>query len=209
MKAKNTARTAEIIRTTAETDIRLYLEIDGGDAVAGSGPDDFEMHSVDGFMDHMLALFARHGLFNLEVICKGDTHVDFHHSAEDIGICLGEAFREALGDFRGIKRYGTAYVPMDESLARVCLDISGRPNLSYSVPLADRRVNTFECDLAEDFFKAFCDHCGATVHIDLLRGRNSHHSLEAVFKAFGRALSEACEINERAKNSIPSTKGVL
>ena len=197
-------RKANVSRATKETDIRLDLAIDGD---AGSG--DGAIQTGDGFMDHMLTLFARHGLFNLSVACKGDTHVDFHHSAEDIGICLGAAFRQALGDFRGIRRYGSAYVPMDESLARVCLDISGRPNLVYNVPLTDRKINNFECDLAEDFFKAFCDHCGATVHVDLIRGRNSHHSLEAVFKAFGRAMSEACEINARAANSLPSTKGVI
>ncbi|MCL2182219.1 MAG: imidazoleglycerol-phosphate dehydratase HisB [Chitinispirillia bacterium] len=196
-------REANVVRTTKETDISLDLTIDGDAAV------DNNIQSGNGFMDHMLALFARHGLFNLSLACNGDTHVDFHHSAEDIGICLGQAFREALGDMRGIRRYGSAHVPMDESLARVCLDISGRPNLIYSVPLTDRRINDFECDLAEDFFKSFCDHCSATVHIDLLRGRNSHHSLEAVFKAFGRALSEACEINARAADSLPSTKGVI
>jgi len=196
-------RKANVVRTTKETDISLDLVVDG-DASA-----DNDIQSGDGFMDHMLALFARHGLFNLSVVCNGDTHVDFHHSAEDIGICLGMAFRQALGSLKGVRRYGSAYVPMDESLARVCLDISGRPNLAYSVPLTDRKVNNFECDLAEDFFKAFCDHCGATVHIDLLRGRNSHHSLEAVFKAFARALSEACEINVRAADSLPSTKGVI
>jgi imidazoleglycerol-phosphate dehydratase len=196
-------RKSSVVRATKETDVSLELVLDG-DASA-----DNNIQSGDGFMDHMLTLFARHGLFNLNVVCKGDTHVDFHHSAEDIGICLGMAFREALGDLLGIRRYGSAYVPMDETLARVCLDISGRPNLVYSVPLTDRKVNNFECDLAEDFFKAFCDHCGATVHVDLIRGRNSHHSLEAVFKAFARALAEACSINERAADSLPSTKGVI
>ena len=203
MSANNNTRKSSVSRATKETEIRLDLSIDGSPANPASAD------SGDGFMDHMLTLFARHGLFDLSLVCKGDTYVDFHHSAEDIGICLGTAFREALGDFRGIRRYGTAYVPMDESLARVCLDLSGRPNLVYSVPLTDRKINNFECDLAEDFFKAFCDHCGATVHIDLIRGRNSHHSLEAVFKAFGRALSEACEINGRAADSLPSTKGVI
>jgi imidazoleglycerol-phosphate dehydratase len=202
--AHNNPRKSTIARTTKETDIRLALEIDG------DGSDCSEkIKSGDGFMDHMLTLFARHGLFGLSVDCKGDTHVDFHHSAEDIGICLGMAFRQALGDFKGIKRYGTAFAPMDESLARVCLDISGRPNLIYSVPLTDRKINNFECDLAEDFFKAFCDHSGATIHVDLIRGRNSHHSLEAIFKAFARALSDACTINERAADLVPSTKGVI
>jgi len=194
-------RIASVTRTTKETDIKLEL------VIGGSGSS--EIRSGDGFMDHMLTLFARHGLFNLTLECKGDTHVDFHHSAEDIGICLGQALKKALGDCCGIKRYAFSYVPMDESLARVCLDIAGRPNLVYSVPLTDRKVNNFECDLAEDFFKAFCDHSGATVHVDLIRGRNSHHSLEAVFKAFGKALSEACAINSAAANEVPSTKGVL
>ena len=194
-------RKASVTRTTKETDIKLELTI-GGD---GSS----DIKSGDGFMDHMLTLFSRHGLFNLVLECKGDTHVDFHHSAEDIGICLGSALRSALGDCRGIRRYASCYVPMDESLARVCLDIAGRPNLAYSVPLTDRKANNFECNLAEDFFKAFRDHSGATVHIDLIRGRNSHHSLEAVFKAFGRALCEACAINSAAADSVPSTKGVL
>jgi imidazoleglycerol-phosphate dehydratase len=194
-------RKATIKRKTNETDISLTLAIDGtGVSTIDSG---------NGFLDHMLTLFSRHGLFDLTLTCQGDTHVDFHHSAEDIGICLGDAFTKALGDCKGIIRYGTRYCPMDESLARVCLDIAGRPNLVYSVALTDRVINDFECDLAEDFFKAFTDHARTTLHIDLLRGRNSHHSLEAVFKAFGKALSEACAINTRAANSLPSTKGVL
>jgi imidazoleglycerol-phosphate dehydratase len=160
-------------------------------------------------MDHMLGLFAKHGLFDLSIDCSGDTEVDFHHSVEDIGICLGMAIAQALGDCRGITRFGSAHVPMDESLARVCVDIAGRPNLVYSVKLADRTVNDFECDLAEDFFKAVADHAKITVHIDLLRGRNSHHSLEAIFKAFGRALSQACSINPRAPDLLPTTKGLL
>jgi imidazoleglycerol-phosphate dehydratase len=194
-------RVARISRKTRETDIELTLSLDGtGVSTVKSG---------NGFMDHMLLLFARHGLFDLSLRCTGDTEVDFHHSAEDIGICLGMALAKALGDCRGIVRYGHAYVPMDESLARVCLDIAGRSNLIYAVGLNDRRVNDFECDLAEDFFKAVVDHSRITVHIDLLRGRNSHHSLEAVFKAFGRALSIACSINPKAPGEIPTTKGVL
>ncbi|MBN1575534.1 MAG: imidazoleglycerol-phosphate dehydratase HisB [Chitinispirillaceae bacterium] len=194
-------REATITRTTNETAISLVLRIDG------SGRS--EIASGNGFFDHMLTLFARHGLFDLTLACKGDTHVDFHHSAEDIGICLGKAFLQALGDCKGIVRYGSRYCPMDESLARVCLDIAGRPNLVYSVNLADRTVNDFECDLVEDFFKAFTDHARMTLHVDLLRGRNSHHSIEAVFKAFGKALSEACAVNPRAAEALPSTKGVL
>jgi imidazoleglycerol-phosphate dehydratase len=194
-------RKATISRKTKETDIEFSLDIDGNG--------ESEVRSGNGFMDHMLSLFAKHGFFNLSVTCSGDTEVDFHHSAEDIGICLGMAIAQSLGDCRGITRFGSAHVPMDESLARVCLDIAGRPNLVYSVNLADRLVNDFECDLAEDFFKAVTDHAKITLHIDLIRGRNSHHSLEAVFKAFGRALSQACSINLRAPDSLPTTKGLL
>jgi imidazoleglycerol-phosphate dehydratase len=194
-------REAVVNRKTAETEISVKLRIDGsGTAAIASG---------NGFFDHMLTLFARHALFDLTLTCKGDTHVDFHHSAEDIGICLGQAFAKALGDCKGILRFGTRYCPMDESLARVCLDMAGRPNLVYSVELIDRVINDFECDLAEDFFKAFTDNARSTMHIDLLRGRNSHHSLEAIFKAFGKALCEACTINPRAADAIPSTKGML
>jgi imidazoleglycerol-phosphate dehydratase len=194
-------RSAVISRKTKETAIELALTIEGkGDSSVKSG---------NGFFDHMLTLWAKHGLFNLTLSCKGDTEVDFHHSAEDIGICLGTALAQALGDCTGITRYATVYVPMDESLGRVCLDIAGRPNLVYEVPFTDRTINGFECDLAEDFFKAFSDHAKVTMHIDLLRGRNSHHSLEAIFKAFGRALSQACAINPKAPQSLPSTKGTL
>jgi imidazoleglycerol-phosphate dehydratase len=194
-------RKASVKRTTKETDIRVEVAIDGkGRSRIASG---------NAFMDHMLTLAAKHGLFDCAVSCKGDTDVDFHHSAEDIGICLGQALHEALGDHKGIVRFGTSHVPMDESLARVCCDISGRPNLVYNVKLSQTHVNDFECDLAQDFFKAFTDHGRLTLHIDLLRGRNSHHSLEAVFKAFGRALSQAAAINPRNKSSVPSSKGML
>ena len=194
-------RTAKISRKTKETAIELSLAIDGQGVSS--------VKSGNGFFDHMLTLWAKHGLFDLSMICKGDTEVDFHHSAEDIGICLGNALTEALGDCKGITRYASAYVPMDESLARVCIDIAGRPNLVYAVTLVDRTVNDFECDLAEDFFKAVSDHAKITLHVDLLRGRNSHHSLEAIFKAFGRALSSACALNPKAPNALPSTKGIL
>jgi imidazoleglycerol-phosphate dehydratase len=194
-------RKAEVERATKETDIRVSLDVDGTGTVA--------VESGNGFFDHMLGLFAKHGLFDLSVACKGDRDVDFHHSAEDIGICIGQAFAQALGDHGGIARFGAAFVPMDESLARVCVDLAGRANLVYSVNLADRLISTFECDLAQDFFKAFVDNARATVHVDLLRGRNSHHSLEAVFKAFGRAMCKACAPNTRASNAIPSTKGII
>ncbi|MFP4163108.1 MAG: imidazoleglycerol-phosphate dehydratase HisB [Chitinispirillaceae bacterium] len=195
------SRKATVTRKTKETAIRLELGIDG----KGSS----QIQSGNGFMDHMLTLFSKHGLFDLNLSCEGDTHVDFHHSAEDIGICMGMAYSQALGDCKGIIRYGTSHVPMDEALARVCLDISGRQNLVYAVELVDRKINTFECDLVEDFFKAFTDHARITLHVDLLRGRNSHHSIEAVFKAFGKALSQACSINPKAHDELPSTKGVL
>jgi imidazoleglycerol-phosphate dehydratase len=194
-------RKAVIKRKTKETDISCELVLDGKGLS--------KIRSGNAFMDHMLTLFAAHGLFDCTIVCKGDVEVDFHHSVEDIGICLGQAVYEACGDKKGIERYGTAYVPMDESLARVCCDLSGRSNLVYKVKLASARVNDFECELAEDFFKAFSDHSRTTLHIDLLRGRNSHHSLEAVFKAFGRALSQACALNPKAGNRVPSSKGVL
>lgn len=194
-------RTSTITRKTNETDILVALSLDG----TGKS----ELSSGNGFMDHMLNLFARHGLFDLKIICKGDTNVDFHHSAEDIGICLGRAFAEALGDCKGIMRYSTMFLPMDEALVRVCLDIAGRSNLVYQVALVDRKINDFECDLVEDFFKAFTDNARITMHIDLLRGRNSHHAVEAIFKAAARALSDASRLNQRAADQLPSTKGVL
>jgi imidazoleglycerol-phosphate dehydratase len=201
MKGQPMARSATVSRKTKETDIAIKLAVDGtGKSVIKSG---------NGFLDHMLTLFAKHGLFDLEIKCKGDIEVDFHHSTEDIGICLGKAFDKALGEKKGIVRFGTAYVPMDESLARVCIDISGRSTLSYNVNLVDRVVNDFEIDLAHDFFKSITDNARITLHIDLLRGRNTHHSLEAIFKAFGRALCKACSINQRSKGAVPSTKGVL
>lgn len=194
-------RESSISRQTTETSIDLRLLIDG------TGKADIK--SGNGFMDHMLTLFTRHGLFDLTLRCDGDTHVDFHHSAEDIGICLGQAFAKSLGDHKGIFRYGHAYVPMDESLVRVCADLCGRPNLIYEVALIDRKIGEFESDLAQDFFKALVDHAGATMHVDLLRGRNSHHALEAVFKASGRALGHCCSINPRASDHVMSTKGVI
>jgi imidazoleglycerol-phosphate dehydratase len=194
-------RSATVTRTTKETDVTLSLSLDA--------PGEGAISSGNGFMDHMLSLMSRHGFLGLDLVCKGDVEVDFHHSAEDIGICLGQAVDKALADRKGIVRFGTAYVPMDESLGRVCLDLSGRSTLVYNVELADRTINDFETDLAHDFFKAVSDNARLTLHIDLLRGRNSHHSLEAIFKAFGRALAAACSLNTKAINAIPSTKGVL
>lgn len=194
-------RKAKISRKTNETDINLEISLNGNGETS--------INSGNGFLDHMLDLFAKHGLFNLDLKCNGDTDVDFHHSAEDIAICLGSAFDKALGNRKGINRYATQYLPMDESLARVVIDIGGRPNLVYKVELTDRKINNFECDLVEDFFKAFTDTSRMTIHIDLLRGRNSHHSIEAIFKAFGRALSFACDINPKASDQIPSSKGII
>jgi imidazoleglycerol-phosphate dehydratase len=194
-------RTSLIKRKTNETDISCEINIDGnGESSINSG---------NAFFDHMLTLFCSHGLFDMNLVCKGDFEVDMHHSIEDIGICMGEAVLKACGDKRGIVRYGMFYVPMDESLARVCCDFCGRPNLVYNVKLSSHKINEFECEIAEDFFKAFTDHSGMTLHIDLIRGRNSHHSLEAVFKAFGRALSQAFSMNPRAGVVIPSSKGML
>jgi imidazoleglycerol-phosphate dehydratase len=195
------ARKGQVKRKTKETDIKLTLVIEGkGESTVSSG---------NGFVDHMFTLFSKHGLFDVTLTCKGDVEVDFHHSVEDIGICFGDALSQALGDYKGINRYATEYITMDESLARVCLDIGGRPNLVYSVSLIDRKINNFECDLVEDFFKAFTDTARITMHIDLLRGRNSHHSVEAIFKAFGRALYKACRLNPDAPDQIPSSKGAI
>jgi imidazoleglycerol-phosphate dehydratase len=201
MSAKNGPREKEVSRRTAETNVTVHLVVDG----AGNS----RIKSGNGFMDHMLVLFAKHGLFDLNLTCEGDTEVDFHHSAEDIGITMGSAFAGALAEGTGIRRYGVAYIPMDEALARVVVDFGGRPNLSYNVALVDRKINDFECDLVEDFLKAFTDNARATIHVDLLRGRNSHHAIEAVFKALGRALEEATSINSRAPREVPSTKGTL
>jgi len=195
------ARTNECERKTKETDVKISLNIDGsGKSIVASG---------NGFFDHSLSLFTKHGLFDLELKCLGDIEVDFHHSAEDIGITLGTAFKNALGNKKGIIRYGVSFVPMDETLVRVVLDLSGRCNLVYEENLRDRIVNNFEVDLVFDFMKGFCDSLGLTLHIDILRSRNSHHAIEAIFKALGRAMREAVSIDERAKNEIPSTKGVL
>ncbi len=194
-------RTGRQERKTNETNIVLELNLDGrGQANVNSG---------SGFFDHMLQLFAKHGRFDLTAQCTGDTQVDLHHSIEDLGICLGKAIVAALGDKRGIRRYGMAELPMDEALAKVVLDLGGRPFLVYNVGLDRERINDFDCELAEDFFRALSDNGRMNIHIDLLRGRNAHHSLEAVFKAFARALSDAVALDAAAADSIPSTKGVL
>jgi imidazoleglycerol-phosphate dehydratase len=193
-------RTAEINRTTKETDIRVALNLDGAGAskIATGIP----------FLDHMLDLFARHGLFDLEVTCKGDLQIDDHHSVEDIAICLGQAFANALGDKKGIVRYGAAYVPMDETLARAVVDLSGRYFLVYKVKNTRQKVGTFSVELAEHFWHSFAEHCKCNLHIEVLYGRNQHHILEAVFKATTRALAQAVRLDERIQG-VMSTKGSL
>ncbi|MBR5641118.1 MAG: imidazoleglycerol-phosphate dehydratase HisB [Firmicutes bacterium] len=194
-------RTSEIKRKTAETDIVLKLDLDG----TGKS----EIDSGVGFLDHMLTLFAKHGRFDLTLTCKGDTNVDDHHSVEDIGICLGEAFAKALGDKAGIKRYGNMLLPMDEALILSALDISGRAHLSYEAKIRARKVGTFDTELAEEFWEAFTRSAKITLHIRQLAGRNAHHIIEGMFKSVARALREAVSIDPALAGEIPSTKGVL
>ena len=194
-------RKAETVRKTGETDITLSLDIDGkGESEISSGV---------GFLDHMLTLFSRHGRFDLCLKCIGDTYVDDHHSTEDIAIALGSAFRKALGDKRGIKRYGDMILPMDEALVLASVDISGRSYIRFTSNFQTEKIGTFDVELLEDFFTSFAENAGITLHIRQLDGRNSHHIAEAMFKAVARALRKAVEIDERAKDEIPSTKGVL
>jgi len=193
-------RTAEIERITSETRVQLALSIDGN----GQGV----IRSTVPFLDHMLHLFARHGLFNLTVEAQGDIEIDFHHTVEDIGIVLGEAFRTALGNKQGIVRYGTARIPMDETLAEVTVDLSGRPYLVYNVDLPKVKVGNFDAELAREFFQAFANTCGCNLHLNLLYGDNIHHIIEACFKGFGRALDAATRIDSRL-DGVMSTKGVL
>ncbi len=194
-------RKSEIQRKTAETDIKLSLSLDG------SGRSDIDTGC--GFFDHMLTLFAAHGKFDLSVKCVGDTAVDYHHSIEDIGICLGLAFSEAIGDCKGIKRYGNMILPMDESLILCAIDISKRAYLNCDLEICAERIGTFDTELVEEFFLAFVRNANITLHIKKLDGKNAHHIVEATFKAFARALAQAVSINEDAKDEIPSTKGVL
>lgn len=194
-------RTKTIKRTTNETDISLTLNLDGtGQAQIESGC---------GFLDHMLTLFARHGRFDLSLSCKGDTNVDFHHTVEDIGICMGEALASALGDKRGICRYAQQLLPMDEALVLLAVDLCGRSYLGYRVTGLKERVGTFDTELAEEFLLALTRSAGVTLHVQMLSGCNTHHMLEAVFKALGRALKDAVKIDETCRDEIPSTKGVL
>jgi len=194
-------RTSEVSRKTKETDIVLSLALDGcGKAKIATGI---------GFFDHMLELFAAHGRFDLAVTCKGDLNVDCHHTVEDVAIVLGGCFKEALGDKRGICRYGSVILPMDEALVMVALDFSGRAYLNYNVAIAAEKVGEFDTELGEEFMAAFVRSAGLTLHIEQLEGTNAHHILEAVFKAFARALRQAVALDSMAKDEIPSTKGLL
>jgi imidazoleglycerol-phosphate dehydratase len=194
------SRNAKIKRKTKETEIELSIELDG--------KGDYKVNTPASFLNHMLELFSRHGLFDLTVDASGDTEVDLHHTTEDIGICLGDGVAEALGDKAGIKRYGTASVPMDEALATAVVDLSGRPYLVYEVNFGSNKVGDFDVELFEEFFRAFADHAQANVHIVIHHGKNAHHMAEACFKAFARALSEAVKIDPRIEGVL-STKGKL
>ena len=194
-------RTSEISRKTAETDIRLSLNLDGD----GTS----EINTGCGFLDHMLTLFARHGRFNLTVVCKGDTWVDDHHTVEDVGIVLGQAFAEALGNKRGICRYGDTILPMDESLILSAVDLSGRAFLGYALEIPTQKVGTFDTELCEEFWLAFVRASACTLHIRQLAGKNSHHIIEGTFKSVARSLRDAVAIDPLFANDIPSTKGVL
>lgn len=198
---EGSTRSAEVVRNTAETRIRVALNLDGhGQAQLSTGI---------GFFDHMLDQIARHGLIDLEIQAQGDLHIDGHHTVEDVGITLGQAFAKALGDKKGIRRYGHAYVPLDEALSRVVIDLSGRPGLDMDVPFKSGMIGGFDSQLAHEFFQGFVNHAGATLHIDNLKGENAHHQCETVFKAFARALRMAVERDPRAAGTIPSTKGSL
>ena len=194
-------RTADITRNTNETQIRVSINLDG------TGRQ--KLNTGVPFLDHMLDQIARHGMFDLEVEAVGDLHIDAHHTVEDTGITLGMAVAKAIGDRKGIRRYGHAYVPLDEALSRVVIDFSGRPGLEMHIPFTRAMIGTFDVDLTGEFFRGFVNHAGVTLHIDNLRGVNAHHQCETVFKAFGRALRMATTLDERAAGIIPSTKGSL
>jgi imidazoleglycerol-phosphate dehydratase len=194
-------RQADVTRNTSETQIQIAINLDGtGKAELASGVP---------FLDHMLDQIARHGMIDLKVVAKGDTHIDDHHTVEDVGITLGQAIAKAVGDKAGITRYGHSYVPLDETLSRVVIDFSGRPGLEFHVPFTRARVGDFDVDLSIEFFRGFVNHAGVTLHIDNLRGVNAHHQIETVFKAFGRALRMALTPDPRAAGQVPSTKGSL
>ena len=194
-------RIGEINRKTAETQIELYLDLDGvGESDIDTGV---------GFLDHMLELFSRHGRFDLRINCEGEVYVDDHHSVEDIGICMGKAFKKSLGDMRGINRYGHIILPMDETLILCAVDISGRAHLSFEAEFPSEKIGTFDTELVEEFFEAFVRSSGITLHIKKLNGKNSHHIAEGIFKAFARTMKAAVAIDSEFEDEIPSTKGVL
>ena len=194
-------RTSEVTRNTKETQIRVHVDLDGTGAVNFS--------TGLPFLEHMLEQVARHGLVDLNIDAKGDLHIDAHHTVEDIGITLGQAFAKAIGDKAGVRRYGHAYVPLDEALSRVVLDLSGRPGLEYHVKFTRSLIGEFDVDLMREFFQGFVNHALVTLHIDNLRGDNAHHQCETIFKAFGRALRMAAESDPRTAGVVPSTKGTL
>ena len=194
------ARTAEIRRETGETNVFVALDLEGGEVSASTGV---------GFLDHMLDLLGRHGRLGLRVEAQGDLETGAHHTVEDVGITLGQAFARAVGDKKGIRRYGHAYVPLDEALSRVVVDLSGRPGLEWHVDFARAMIGTFDVDLAREFFQGFVNHAAVTLHVDNLRGANAHHQCETIFKAFGRALRMAVEFDPRVGDRIPSTKEAL
>jgi imidazoleglycerol-phosphate dehydratase len=194
-------RIASVTRNTLETQISLSLNLDGtGKGVFKTGVP---------FLEHMMDQIARHSMIDLDVTCVGDTHIDDHHSVEDIGITLGQAIAKAVGDKKGIRRYGHAYVPLDEALSRVVIDFSGRPGLVMHIPFTQKRIGQFDTELFWEFFQGFVNHAGVTLHIDSLRGHNAHHQIETVFKAFGRAVRMALELDPRMEGIMPSTKGSL
>lgn len=196
-----TARQADVVRNTKETRITAHINLDG----TGEG----SLNTGMPFLDHMLDQIVRHGLIDIDITCQGDREIDDHHSAEDCGITLGQAFAKALGDKKGVRRYGHAYVPLDEALSRVVVDLSGRPGIEFNVEFTRARIGSFDVDLFFEFFQGFVNHAGVTLHIDNLRGRNAHHQAETVFKAFGRALRAAVEPDPRMAGQMPSTKGSL
>jgi imidazoleglycerol-phosphate dehydratase len=194
-------RTATVTRNTLETQITVSINLDG------TGKSHFETGVP--FLDHMMEQISRHGLIDLDVVAKGDLHIDAHHTVEDVGITLGQAFDKAVGDKKGIIRYGHSYVPLDEALSRVVIDLSGRPGLEYNIDFTRARIGEFDVDLFLEFFRGFINHAKVTLHIDNLRGVNAHHQAETIFKAFGRALRMAVAVDERAAGAMPSTKGTL
>ncbi|SNR78108.1 imidazoleglycerol-phosphate dehydratase [Methylobacillus rhizosphaerae] len=196
-----TMRKAEVSRDTLETKIAVSINLDGTGVS--------KLQSGVGFFDHMLDQIARHGMMDISVACQGDLHIDAHHTVEDVGIALGQAFKQALGDKKGIRRYAHAYVPLDEALSRVVLDISGRPGLEFNVEFTRARIGEFDVDLVREFFQGFVNHAAITLHIDNLRGTNAHHQAETIYKAFGRALRAAVELDPRMAGIMPSTKGSL